>query len=151
VAKRPGLYVLIIRLDRRVTVTVGRLGTFVFPAGIYAYAGSAMGGLDGRLARHLRSDKRIRWHVDYLLEIASVVGVLEFGGKAVRECGLSSAMLEQGKWSRPVRGFGSSDCACRSHLHFITPDYKDPGEAIEECRCMLGGVFGEAEPIVNLS
>ena len=31
-----------------------------------------MGGLDARVARHLRAEKKLHWHIDYLLERASV-------------------------------------------------------------------------------
>ncbi len=114
---RRGAYALILELRTEATVTVGRLGTFVFPAGRYAYVGSAMSGLDARVARHLRAEKRRRWHVDYLLAAAEVVEVIEFESDVRQECGLSRAVSRLPGASVPVTGFGSSDCRCRSHLY----------------------------------
>ena len=39
-----------------------------FKKGDYFYIGSAKGCLETRLQRHLRKEKRIFWHIDYLLE-----------------------------------------------------------------------------------
>lgn len=63
---RRGTYILTVRLDSPRTVAVGALGTISFGAGTYIYAGSAMGGLDQRVSRHLRRDKPRRWHIDSL-------------------------------------------------------------------------------------
>ena len=62
-----GAYLLLVRLSKASRITVGRLGTFAFPRGWYVYAGSAMRGLSGRIARHRRSRKERHWHIDYLL------------------------------------------------------------------------------------
>jgi len=61
--------VLILRLPCPATVNVGRLGRVRFPAGWYAYVGSAYGpgGLAARISRHLRPSKPSHWHLDYLL------------------------------------------------------------------------------------
>ena len=67
-----GFYQLVVRLGRRRTIVVGRLGRFEFPAGYYVYTGSAKRGLESRIARHLRRRKRMRWHIDYLLQYADV-------------------------------------------------------------------------------
>ena len=48
-------------------LTVGRLGTFLFPVGRYIYTGSAKRSIEARIARHLRKKKTLRWHIDYLL------------------------------------------------------------------------------------
>ncbi|MBN1255057.1 MAG: GIY-YIG nuclease family protein [Deltaproteobacteria bacterium] len=63
-----GNYILLIEIPREVSIEVGALGLLKFPQGYYAYCGSAMGGLRGRIDRHLGSKKKIRWHVDYLLK-----------------------------------------------------------------------------------
>ena len=60
----PGTYMLVLRLPKRRRLAVGRLGDFEFPAGYYLYAGSAQGGLRGRVLRHLRADKKRHWHID---------------------------------------------------------------------------------------
>ena len=44
------------------------MGEVSFKEGDYIYIGSAKGCLETRLQRHLRKEKRIFWHIDYLLE-----------------------------------------------------------------------------------
>jgi len=66
VSPAKGIYILLIEIPREVHMEVGALGVMEFPRGFYAYCGSAMGGLRARINRHLRSEKKARWHVDYL-------------------------------------------------------------------------------------
>jgi Uri superfamily endonuclease len=113
-----GTYVLVICLDRDETITIGKLGRFKFLAGTYAYCGSAMGGYRGRVGRHFSQDKKLRWHIDYLLQRAEPVGAfLVAGGEGV-ECSLAR-MLSDLPDSEPIKGFGSSDCSCPAHLYRI--------------------------------
>ena len=51
-----GNYILLLHLPTDEILTISKLGTFDFPAGWYAYAGSAFGpgGLVGRLRHHLQ-------------------------------------------------------------------------------------------------
>lgn len=122
----PGTYVLLLYLRKGAPITIGCLGPIAFKRGWYAYAGSAFGpgGLAARLGRHLRPEKRLRWHIDYLRAIAEP-----------REIWYSTALepLEH-RWAArllhgagaPVRGFGCTDCRCISHLFYFTrqPDGK---------------------------
>ncbi len=117
--RRRGAYILVFRLDEDETIEVGRLGTQQFERGAYAYVGSAMGGLDARVARHLREAKRTHWHIDYLLARATGTQALEFETARRVECDLSERVGQLAESSTPVRGFGSSDCGCWSHLHFL--------------------------------
>ena len=71
-----GSYVLLIKLPREKIITIGRLGTIQFPGGCYAYVGSAMNGLKARLDRHLRGDKKLHWHIDYLLQEATISNIV---------------------------------------------------------------------------
>jgi len=114
-----GFYQLVVRLGRRRTIVVGRLGRFGFPAGYYVYTGSARRGLESRIARHLRRRKRMRWHIDYLLQCADVVGVRRYGG-GNSECALNGTAEGLPGSTVVVRGFGSSDCRCPSHLLFFS-------------------------------
>jgi Uri superfamily endonuclease len=102
----------VLSLGREVTLRVGKLGRFTFPAGyysiscitvtpvmqemahrrhakhsvasccitlkqetLYVYTGSARAGLEARIARRRRREKRMRWHIDYLLREARIVEV----------------------------------------------------------------------------
>lgn len=115
----PGVYQLVLLLPQTVTLRIGRLGTFTFPAGRYLYTGSALGGLRGRITRHLRADKRLHWHIDYLLPCAQVQEVRFYPTTERLECVLNRQALRRERAVVIVHGFGSSDCLCPSHLvHF---------------------------------
>ena len=94
---------------------VGVLGPVAFPKGFYAYCGSAMVGLAARINRHLRRKKKVRWHVDYLLEKGRITKVLSAETNERLECQLAEDL---GHAFNNYPGFGSSDCGCPSHLFF---------------------------------
>ncbi len=112
----PCTYQLLIEVDRSVWVTVGRFGRFEFPAGRYVYTGSARRHIEARIARHLVQEKKLRWHIDYLLA-APGVRVLAVRRLAMPECVANRSV--GGEVSVP--GFGSSDCraGCASHLMWL--------------------------------
>jgi Uri superfamily endonuclease len=113
-----GTYVLFACLENETTLSIGRLGDFNFPAGYYSYVGSARGpgGLNARLARHLRAGKRPRWHIDYLLQVATVTEIWQVSSSERLECRWAEALHHLLGATLPVPGFGSSDCGCPSHL-----------------------------------
>ena len=110
-----GSYILLIRLSENRIITVGKLSDVHFSAGFYAYVGSAMGGIAARLGYHLKRDKKRHWHIDYLLEEATVIdiGICETGNRT--ECAIAGVLASR---FESVPGFGSSDCRCLSHLFF---------------------------------
>lgn len=114
-AGRPGAYVLGLRMDQDWRGSVGRLGVVAVPAGAAAYVGSAMGGLDARIRRHLRPQKPLRWHIDWLTTSCSPVGAVAVPSDERIECLLAADLRRRG-WLEGPRGFGSSDCRCRTHL-----------------------------------
>ena len=61
-------YQLYIFLNEDVRVQIGKLGVFRFPKGNYIYTGSAKRNIEKRIERHLSSNKKLHWHIDYLLE-----------------------------------------------------------------------------------
>ena len=131
-----GCYVLLIGLPADETVTAGRLGPIRFRGGHYAYVGSALGGLRSRLNRHLRSEKKAHWHIDYLLEKARISEIVTCETDVRVECVIARAL-----WGRfdSVAGFGSSDCRCRSHLFFSTAKMTETVVSIlEELRLSPG-------------
>lgn len=119
--KRPGTYILIITLGSDARLDVGALGTLTFPAGTYCYVGSAMGGLDQRVSRHLSKDKKIRWHIDRLTMAADSVEAYESYPDYVPECELA-AMARRCGMTPAADGFGCSDCKCRTHLFRADPE-----------------------------
>ena len=119
-AVEKGTYALLLAIEKEVPIAVGRLGTFTFPRGYYLYLGSAQGGLDARVKRHLRREKRLRWHIDYLLEHAEVVEVWYAQGDESQECLWCRIAQEMPQAEIPALGFGSSDCRCPSHLIYFS-------------------------------
>ena len=112
-----GCYFLLLRLERKRVLEVGRLGTVAFAPGYYVYVGSARANLSKRIERHRRLRKKMHWHVDYLRDAAEFVGALPVLTAEDLECDLARAMREIADGS--VHRFGSSDCDCPSHLfHF---------------------------------
>jgi Uri superfamily endonuclease len=116
-----GNYLLLFELPGQVQIKVGRLGMSEFSPGLYVYTGSAQNGLESRLGRHFASEKKMHWHIDYLLGHADLIGAFLLVGKD-RECELNR-MLGQVPGCQPVcEGFGSSDCNCATHLHLISEE-----------------------------
>jgi Uri superfamily endonuclease len=117
-----GIYALIIQVDKDAGVIVGALGKLTFEKGIYAYVGSAQANLEQRIKRHLAKEKRLFWHIDYLLNdsAARIVKVLYKQADKTEECELAKTIGERGE---SVEGFGCSDCSCKSHL-FRIGDYR---------------------------
>jgi Uri superfamily endonuclease len=113
----PGTYALILALNAPVDLKVGRLGLTGFELPCYVYFGSAHGpgGLKARINHHLQHADRPHWHVDYLRRVAAVHGVWYTCDPAHLECHWAIAALGL-PGAKPVPGFGSSDCSCRSHL-----------------------------------
>jgi len=111
-SKKKGVYTLVILLAAHKDISIGRLGTHQLPEGCYLYTGSALGkgalSLEGRISRHLRTTKKKKWHIDYLLADD------ETEVRAVIAAGMLKAKIV-------MRGFGSSDCrkGCGSHLLYL--------------------------------
>jgi sugar fermentation stimulation protein A len=112
-----GSYVLVIELPEEQEIAIGSLKVIHFLRGYYAYVGSALGGLKPRLSRHLKKNKKLRWHIDYLLQKASIENIIicETGERI--ECTIARALSLK---FDSIPGFGSSDCKCSSHLFFTT-------------------------------
>jgi Uri superfamily endonuclease len=117
----PGTYVLVLRVSSRSEIVVGRLGTLAVQPGCYAYVGSAFGpgGLAKRVGRHARAERKRRWHIDYLMAVATLDEVWYTVDDAHRECQWASELKQLRGATVPLDGFGSSDCRCPSHLFFF--------------------------------
>ena len=109
-------YQLDIILVEPTRLVIGKLGTFDFPAGHYIYTGSAKRNIEARIARHLQQDKKLKWHIDYLLASphASVIKASQF---VQTECGLN----QNTAGIVLIASFGASDClaGCDSHLKYL--------------------------------
>lgn len=110
-----GIYVLIIAIDNDISVDTGALGNLNFEKGLYAYVGSAQNNFEERVKRHLKAEKTKFWHIDYLLDNPHAKVLKVFFKRAGRpeECKIAKQLTKKGF---PIRGFGSSDCKCETHL-----------------------------------
>jgi len=125
-----GIYILVVSVSKDINVNVGALDSVKFEKGVYAYVGSAQNNLEKRIERHLRKTKQKFWHIDYLLDDANVKVLKVFyenAGKS-EECKVANKIGER---CVPTKGFGSSDCKCKSHL-FKLKDYQFLGEFMLE-------------------
>ncbi len=143
--QRRGTYALLLKLKPGKEIVVGRLGTFRFPEGYYAYVGSAFGpgGLAARVARHCRHHKKLFWHVDYLLAEAQVVDLYYSISEQPLECVWAGELRHMPGTRVVAPGFGASDCRCSSHLVFLGSEQSPQWQQLcGTLAAMPGGVVG---------
>lgn len=123
-----GIYTIVMRLEKGTKCTIGALGLSHFGKGVYLYTGSAHGkgsaSIEGRRKRHLGKRNRNFWHIDYLLSARSCKIRAFIYSETARdlECKVNRQIQDLSHATFPVRGFGSSDCTCPSHLLRL-PEY----------------------------
>ena len=83
------------------------------------YTGSALNGLESRIARHRRRRKTLRWHIDYLLEVAEIVAAVEVPTRRRLECARNRRVLAAAGARVIARGFGAGGCQCEAHLAYF--------------------------------
>ncbi len=116
-----GVYSIILGVRRGVSIRVGALGIVRLCRGLYVYTGSARGGggLDARISRHLRREKKIFWHIDHLTSNprVSVLALVKAEEQRRTEC-VVNRRIRSRLDAEPILGFGSSDCreSCLGHL-----------------------------------
>lgn len=114
-----GTYLLVLKLKKDQKIQPGKLQKIHFRNGIYLYIGRARRGLQGRLKRHLRKEKKLFWHIDYLLQKAEVEEVW-IKRDFLDECRMARKIKILFKDAVfPANKFGSSDCGCISHLIYL--------------------------------
>jgi Uri superfamily endonuclease len=124
-----GVYCLIINLKEKSCIQIGKKGKILFEEGCYVYVGSALNSLPARIMRHLRQEKKLHWHIDYLLKNADseIVDVIFTLTTQRLECQVADELSKQGIG---VKKFGCSDCNCHSHLFY----FNECSEADEACQ-----------------
>lgn len=118
----PGAYALWISLLFPARASIGRLGTYSFPAGEYLYLGSAQGsgGVRARVAHHLGSQTAPHWHLDWLRPYLSAAGCwFASPGESSLQCLWSQAVAGLAGANIPAKGFGASDCRLSCAAHFV--------------------------------
>ena len=113
----PGAYAIVVAVTRPFTPPIRTLAGRRLPAGRYLYGGAANGpgGIRARLRRHVRREKPVHWHVDWLTNTFGAAAAVALPGGD--ECGVLAGMRRFPGVATPIPGFGSSDCArCPAHL-----------------------------------
>ncbi|MDO5850190.1 MAG: GIY-YIG nuclease family protein [Methanobacteriaceae archaeon] len=115
-----GSYCLIIHMTKNNKLKIGSIykEEYKFKKGWYVYIGSAMNSLIPRIKRHLSEDKKLHWHIDYLLNNQNTIikEVLFTKEETKIECKLAQNISKQGE---EIPKFGCSDCNCNSHLIYF--------------------------------
>jgi Uri superfamily endonuclease len=123
--RQGGAYLLVLELQRPLTLRLAGRAAVTLDPGHYAYCGSAYGpgGIAARVARHRRRDKALRWHIDRLTAASEIVAVTAVPGGT--ECALFDRVAASaGAWV-PLPGFGSSDCRrCAAHLAAVPAGFR---------------------------
>ncbi|MGQ9617854.1 MAG: GIY-YIG nuclease family protein [Candidatus Aminicenantia bacterium] len=121
-------YLLLFYLEEDRFVKTGKKGVFRFNKGYYLYSGSGKRNGFQRVLRHIKSSKKKRWHIDYLISYCKIIKIWILFEENVNECFLSSGLKKlNGKIL--VKKFGSSDCNCLSHLFYFK---ENPGRKIKK-------------------
>jgi len=114
-----GSYVLVIEMKKDTNIIIGKKGNIFFKKGFYAYIGSALNGIEQRVNRHLRDDKKFHWHIDYLLEYSEIKKIFYKEKNCREECDIAKKFEKN---IESIPGFGCSDCSCKSHLFYSSYD-----------------------------
>ncbi len=117
-----GCYQLGFELRRQVKLRIGSLGVHFFQPGIYIYTGRHQSNLPARIIRHLKVQKKIRWHVDYLTTHSAFDKIfIVIYPETNSECLVNQASAKAFRAGAIPAGFGSSDCraGCGGHLLYM--------------------------------
>lgn len=136
----PGVYALVLTSLKPVQLKFKRR-LYQLNSGCYVYVGSAKGygGLKARVSRHLKSEKKIRWHIDRLTTGVTKPVCVIYAEDGAKECVLVPCLESLG-FKHPLRGFGSSDCreGCTSHTLYSNASPSDCVRLVEEAFKLAG-------------
>ena len=128
-----GSYFLVIWLERDKLVQTKKK-SFKLNRGYYVYIGSAMNSLEKRVARHFRKDKKLHWHVDFLLKEAELLDAYLIPSEERLEEKLSGDVA---KFADGIEGFGASDLkGVHTNLYYF--DEVNPEKKLENLLSNLG-------------
>ncbi len=133
------IYLIVLEVPE-MQIKIGALGKIKFK-GVYAYVGSAPS--EARIKRHLKKEKKLRWHIDYLTskKDVKVLGVFRINASREHEEKLAK-FLEN--FFEFVPRFGCSDTKARSHLFKV--ELKKLEKVVKEY-CGKNGLSFSFEPV----
>jgi Uri superfamily endonuclease len=116
-----GTYIVVLKCSKAMKLPIGKSGTLAANRGYYVYIGSAFGpgGIKSRLRHHGKISSTPHWHIDYLRIETVIYKAYAFYSYKHRECDWAAVIAENSDSIEPLKGFGSSDCKCRTHLYFF--------------------------------
>lgn len=115
-----GVYCLLMFLKRSQSIRINKRLSF-FPEGYYCYVGSALNSLEKRVMRHRSKNKKLHWHIDHFLKKSKIIRTYSIVTDKKLECWLSRKIRAQ-KGEVIMKGFGSTDCKCETHLYYFKQD-----------------------------
>lgn len=121
-----GTYIVVLKSRQAKTIQIGKLAQLNVQKGYYLYIGSAMGpgGVISRLKHHSKISKRSHWHLDYLRAETEFYEAYALCSQERKECEWAGLMAKNEVISEPLKGFGSSDCQCSTHLFYFSSSVK---------------------------
>ena len=121
-----GTYIVVLKSGQAKTIQIGKLAQLNIQKGYYVYIGSAMGpgGVTARLKHHCKVSTRPHWHLDYLRAETAFYNAYALHSPERKECGWAAVMAKTEAVSEPMKGFGSSDCKCNTHLFYFSSKLK---------------------------
>lgn len=134
--RKAGTYALILKCLHQRNIEFGKLGEMNVLKGCYVYVGSAFGygGLFSRIKHHCQIEKSFHWHIDYLRPAVEINSVWYSLDPIKREHQWAGIFMRTHGVKLPIKGFGSSDCKCDSHLFYFSnpPSIKKFRKLIEQ-------------------
>jgi len=115
-----GTYLLLLECNYKAELVIGKLGKMNAEPGCYLYVGSAFGpgGIQARVRHHQQRALRPHWHIDYLRTVAELVEAwCVYGPRYEHEW--AHSLMQSEAAIVPLKGFGSSDCGCTTHLFYF--------------------------------
>jgi len=115
-----GIYILELFAKNNLTFNHKKFGHIKLPNGYFYYIGSAQKNLEQRIKRHVKKEKKLHWHIDYLTckrstKLKSIFIIKN--RKKEYECKLVNEMQKIFYLKSLIKNFGNSDCTnCDSHL-----------------------------------
>jgi Uri superfamily endonuclease len=137
-----GTYILLTKLAKPQKIKPGKLPEAYYKKGFYLYVGRARTGLRARIKRHIRRQKKLFWHIDYLLQKAKIVEIW-IRQDYFAECHTADKIRDfKPTAAKAIQGFGSSDCRCLSHLFYFPPGTKSLKSLRNEIRFEKVKIYG---------
>jgi Uri superfamily endonuclease len=126
-----GTYIAVLKSNKIQKLQIGKYGELAVSKGYYVYIGSAFGpgGIKSRLTHHGKVSSTPHWHIDYLRTETVFHKAYASYSYEHKECSWASMLAEDANSIEPLKGFGSSDCKCSTHLYYFKT-FKTANEAI---------------------